>query len=216
MKEEWIALWKDRAYFSMWILALCVVLAVLKFVSVFLVYNEERTGGLLLNDYILSSIEPKDVSTLLFSITWVCIFVCLPIGLRTPKRALVVFLSIIVIGLIRCVTLYLVHLEAPIDTIPLRDPLLECSFYENRILLKDLFFSGHTANLALLIFLIDIRWLKIILIICTSIVGFLLLKQHAHYTIDVVAAPFFAYISYRIASWIAYKIHTRIRLVPAI
>lgn len=212
MKKEWLALWENRAYLSLWIFLLVSVLLVLKLISVFLVYNDARVGGVVLNDVILGYLEPQDVSTVLFSITWVCIFICLPIALRTPQRSLVVFISILIIGLTRCICMYFVHLEPPQGIIPLRDTLLECSFYENKVLVKDLFFSGHTANLALLVFLVDIKWIKIVLAICTFVVAFLLLKQHVHYTIDVVAAPFFAYGSYRVASLLADIIHTRLKV----
>ena len=171
----------------------------LKIVSLYLCFNETRTNGYFLNDYVLNQIGPKDISTLLFTITWICILGSLPIVLRTPDKAYRVFLSIISIGFIRCVVMYFVPLEVPNGIIPLRDPLLEGSFYDSKVLVKDLFFSGHTSNMALLTFLMDIKWLKKILAICTLIVAYLLLVQHVHYTIDVIAAPFFAYLSYRIA-----------------
>jgi len=66
-------------------------------------------------------------------------------------------------------------------------------------MVRDLFFSGHTANVSLLFFFVDIRWIKIIIAVSTFVVGFLLLKQHVHYTIDVIVAPFFAFASYKIA-----------------
>lgn len=95
--------------------------------------------------------------------------------------------------------MYLVPLIPPEGIIPLRDTFLEGSFYGNKVLVKDLFFSGHTANLVLLAFMVDVKWLRYILFVCAAIVAFLLLKQHVHYTIDVIAAPFAAYGSYRVA-----------------
>jgi membrane-associated phospholipid phosphatase len=74
-----------------------------------------------------------------------------------------------------------------------------------------LFFSGHTANLALLAFMVDIKWLKYILGICTFIVAVLLLVQHVHYTIDVLVAPFAAYISYKLAKSTEQIIYKRIK-----
>lgn len=199
MKKEWSTLWSCKAFLAIWMSLLLLVLLTLKLISVFLVFNENRPNGYLINDWVLNVIEPVNVSNPLFAITWICIIGCLPIALRTPKRAMVVFVSILIIGILRCITLYLVPLLPPADIIPLRDPFLENSFYENQVLVRDLFFSGHTANLALLAFLVDIKWLKYVLGICTCIVAYLLLKQHVHYSIDIIVAPFAAYVSYALA-----------------
>jgi len=206
MKKAWKALWENKAYLYLWILLLFLVLVTLKLVCIFLIYNESRTSGVQLNDIVLQYLTAADVSTPLFAITWICILTTLPVALRTPKKSMIVFISILVMSIIRSLTLYLVPLQPPLDIIPLRDTFLECSFYDNKVMVRDLFFSGHTANLALLFFLVEIRWFKFILGVCTVIVGFLLLKQHVHYTIDVIAAPFFAYAAYKIALFLTSKI----------
>lgn len=199
MKKEWSSLWSCKTFLAVWLSLLFLVLCSLKLISLYLVFNENRSSGFELDDWILNALEPANVSTPLFAITWICIICCLPVALRTPKHSMVVFVSILTIGVLRCITLYLVPLLPPEGIIPLRDTLLEGSFYENQVLVKDLFFSGHTANLALLAFLVDVKWLKYILGICTFIVAYLLLKQHVHYTIDIIAAPFAAYFSYSLA-----------------
>jgi len=199
MKKEWSTLWSCKTFLAIWLSLLVLVLFTLKLVSLFLVYNESRPNGYLINDWVLNIIKPENVSSPLFAITWICIVGCLPIALRTPKRAMIVFISILAIGVLRCISLYLFPLLPPEQIIPLRDPFLENSFYGNQVLVRDLFFSGHTANLALLTFLVDIKWLKYVLGICTCIVAYLLLKQHVHYTVDIIAAPFAAYGSYSFA-----------------
>lgn len=157
----------------------------------------------MLNDYVLANLLPRDVSTLLFSITWISILGSLPIMLRTPDRAMRVFWGISVMGLTRCMVMYLVPLDPPIGIIPLRDPFVEGAFYDNKVLVKDLFFSGHTSNMVLLTLFMDIKWLKIILAFASAAVGYLLMVQHVHYAIDIIAAPFFAYMAYKIAIKIA-------------
>jgi len=99
--------------------------------------------------------------------------------------------------------MYLVPLEPPIGIIPLRDPFVEGAFYDNKVLVKDLFFSGHTSNMVLLTLFMDIKWIKIILVFASAAVAYLLLVQHVHYAIDIIAAPFFAYLAYRAAIKIA-------------
>ena len=199
MKKDWKALWENKTYLFSWIFLLFLVLVTLKLACIFLAYNESRISGVQLNDIVLQYLPVSDVSTPLFAITWVCVLTCLPVALRTPKKSMIVFISILLMAVARSLTLYLVPLQPPIDIIPLRDTFLEGSFYDNKVMVRDLFFSGHTANLALIFFLIEIKWIKLIVGICTLIVAFLLLKQHVHYTVDVVAAPFFAYAAYRVA-----------------
>lgn len=67
---------------------------------------------------------------------------------------------------------------------------------------KDLFFSGHTANIVLVGLLVDNLWLKRIMMIIAGFVGTFLIIQHVHYSIDVLAAPFFAVLAYKTSVFI--------------
>ena len=95
--------------------------------------------------------------------------------------------------------MYLLPLEPPIGIIPLRDFLLENTFYSNQVMVKDLFFSGHTANLFLMALLLEHKKLKVIVFVICSIVGMMILLQHVHYTLDVIVAPFAACLAYVLA-----------------
>lgn len=201
--EQWKALIANKKFLFVWLLSLVITVIALLIAGLYLCYNETRTNGVVLNDFILTSIPPRDVSTLLFSVTWVCILGGLPFLLRTPNGAMRVFWSVCVMSILRCTVMYLVPLEPPIGIIPLRDPFVEGAFYDNKVLVKDLFFSGHTSNMVILTLLMDIKWLKIVLTFASALVGYLLMVQHVHYAIDVFAAPFFAYLAYRIAIKIA-------------
>lgn len=212
---QWASLIQNKRYLGIWIVSLITTLTVLVIVGLYLCYNESRTSGTVLDDFVLDRILPRDVSTILFSITWICILGGLPILLRTPERAMRVFWGISVMGLTRCVVMYLVPLEPPIGIIPLRDPFVEDAFYDNKVLVKDLFFSGHTSNMVLLTLLMDVKWLKIILAFASAAVGYLLMVQHVHYAVDIIAAPFFAYLAYRAAFAIAGRLVPRcFRVTP--
>ena len=58
---------------------------------------------------------------------------------------------------------------------------------------KDLFFSGHTSTLFLMFLITQHKKVKATLLTISIIVPILLLVQHVHYTIDILAAPVFAY-----------------------
>ena len=105
--------------------------------------------------------------------------------------------------------MYVTPLEAPDNMLSLNDPLVQF-FGTGNILTKDLFFSGHTATLFLFFLIADKKYLKVIFLIFTSIVALAVLLQHVHYTVDVVAAPVFAYVSYRIIKLLRANSFTRI------
>jgi hypothetical protein len=102
--------------------------------------------------------------------------------------------------------MYLVALEPPSTMIPLTDPFAEY-FTTGSVMTKDLFFSGHTATLFFL-FLITEKKLLRFLFLCASIaIAVLVILQHVHYTIDVLAAPFFTYAAYKSILLIRAKIN---------
>jgi len=59
-----------------------------------------------------------------------------------------------------------------------------------------LFFSGHTATVFLLFLCLKKKQDKWLALGGSVLTGFLLLVQHVHYTIDVLAAPVFTYFIY--------------------
>lgn len=99
--------------------------------------------------------------------------------------------------LFRGIAMYLTPFAAPENILLLNDPFVQF-FGEGDILTKDLFFSGHTGTLFLLVLLIDNKTLKAVFLIATFLVASAVLLQHVHYSVDVLAAPFFAYAAYRI------------------
>jgi membrane-associated phospholipid phosphatase len=90
-------------------------------------------------------------------------------------------------------SIYLVALDPPNGLIHLVDPLTGI-FYGNVVITRDLFFSGHTSTLVLIFLCLEKRTDKILGFIAIVVVMILLLVQHIHYTIDVVAAPVIVYI----------------------
>ena len=155
--------------------------------SSFLLYAELREGYVL-DDYILNKIPAINVSILLFSITYTAVVLGLGAAFRTPYTGQWVMMSCITITILRMLTMYMLPLEPPANIIPLRDPFLESTFYGGDVLTKDLFFSGHTSSVLCLALIVVNKRLKYYLFGSTACIGILLLLQHAHYTIDIIAA----------------------------
>jgi len=167
-------------------------------------WNETRPGTVF-DDPILRLFKPIDISTVISVFTLVPIFLGLIYIFRKPTTTVYFLISAIVICGFRALTIYLVPLEPPIDIIPLSDPVIETLFYGGTILLKDLFFSGHTANLILMGLILEQKMIKNLLLISGFLVGTMVLLQHVHYSIDVLAAPFFSFVTYKISVWAGEK-----------
>jgi membrane-associated phospholipid phosphatase len=104
----------------------------------------------------------------------------------------------VLLGL-RMLTMYLFTFEPPMGIIPLEDPVTAVFYPGGEPFLKDLFFSGHTATLVLFAFAMGPGRQRTALLLAALVVGGLVLVQHVHYTVDVLAAPFFA----GLAWWVA-------------
>lgn len=158
----------------------------------FLTFIEFRPGYTF-HDPVLALFAPVEVSGLTFLVTYGFALVGIGIAIRQPVLFLGLLQAYMLMTLLRMLTLYFIPLEAPADIIPLRDVFLKSTFYSGRPNLKDLFFSGHTATLFLFAFAFERRGLKVLFFVGGSIVGFLVMLQHVHYSIDVLVAPIVAW-----------------------
>ena len=170
----------------------------------FLIYVEERQG-VTLADPILELFNPIDLTWLTFGLIYISLIVAIYSFAAKPEVLLLALQSYSILVIFRMMVMYSAPLNAPEKLILLNDPFVQF-FGSGEVLTKDLFFSGHTATLFLLFLISDKKYLKIIFLISSILVGIAVLLQHVHYTIDVLAAPFFAYSSYKIAAVINERI----------
>ena len=103
--------------------------------------------------------------------------------------------SLVLLCISRMITITLIPLNPPIGLIPLKDPISSLFYGGTGVFItKDLFYSGHTSTQFLIFLCLTKRSDKIIAFIATITVGILVLIQHVHYTIDVLAAFVFTYV----------------------
>lgn len=184
---------------SIGFLLICAVLF-----SMFLRVHEARADRLLwyFNDPVFPYLPAMDVSLYIFSITYGTLITYAIINRKTPYYVSRLALSYGVLLIFRTLTLTILPLKEPETIIFLDDPFLNFFIYQGTID-ADLFFSGHTALICLLLFLTaKFKW---IFVLFGLILGVLLLIQRVHYSIDIIAAIPFAYFSVKIVDFVVYR-----------
>ncbi len=199
--SEFIDSWKKELKnkkFRLDILITILFLAMVLFcVTQFLGYNEQRFG-FSFRDPILFMFKPIDVTWFTFIIMYGSIPITLIWLSKKPKMFFLGLQAYAIMLIFRVICMFLLPLNPPIDIITLTDPFV-AFFSTGMTFKKDLFFSGHTATMFLMFLCLEKGLLKTLLLIGTLSIGLLVLMQHVHYSIDVFAAPFFAYVSFIIA-----------------
>ena len=203
----WKLFLKDRKNLTEFIITAIIVTAVIIAFSHFLHFIEQR-DGVVLNDPILKSFNPIDLTWLIFALIYLSLIIFVITTFSKPNKLLISFQAYGLMLIFRTIAMYLTPFEAPEKIILLDDPFVQF-FAKGDILTKDLFFSGHTGTLFLLFLLAENKTLKSIFLILTLLVGTAVLLQHVHYSIDVFVAPFVAFASHRIINELHIKFFER-------
>lgn len=188
----WQIAWDYQSFRIKFILGMIILVAILIFIPHFFTHTEAREG-IVLNDWLLNHLPAKDVSVLIFIVLYGMIGLFLYRMSKNTLMCLTALWAFIFICIARIITITLVPLDPPHNIIHLADP---CSifFYHSNVITKDLFFSGHTATVFLGALCLERKSDKNIAFIAAGLLAGLLLIQHIHYTIDVLAAPFFTWV----------------------
>jgi membrane-associated phospholipid phosphatase len=201
LRHEWQGAWQVPSFRRRVITGLILVVSILSSFPIFFQHIERR-HGIQLDDPVLRMLTPHNVSLPLFIVIWTITGYSIFRAAQTPQMFLNFLWSFILLSLFRTLTITLIPLDPPSGLIPLIDPLSNF-FYGDKFVTKDLFFSGHTSTVFLLFLTIPGKSDKKLALLATFIVGFLLLVQHVHYTLDVLGGFLFSWLSYKIAMrWI--------------
>lgn len=195
VSDAWQTAISDRRFAIESILSGAILVFVLHGFSRFLLWVEQRPGVVLF-DPLLDLFDAQSVTWITFLLIYGSLVLAIVSLLPNPRQLILTVQSYILLVLFRAVLMWSIPLDAPSTTIPLADPIVEI-FGTGIVLTKDLFFSGHT-SLMFLLCLACSPALRPVFIFITIGVGFCVLIQHVHYTVDVLVAPFIAYASYRI------------------
>jgi hypothetical protein len=183
----WSQAWKHRSFRIQSIITLITVLSFTFVFNWFFDYIEARHGTLL-NDFVLNALTPRKVSWVVFFFLYSGIIFGIYYHLTHPKTILIAFQTYAIVTLVRILTITIWPLEPPVGYLPLREPFVQLFTTGGRIISKDLFFSGHMSTILSLYFASHRKYIKLFLLLCSAMIGSMVLLQHVHYTIDVVFA----------------------------
>jgi hypothetical protein len=198
--NSWSYVLRSKRLVSSFFISLVALFGIAFTAPSFFIFIQNRKG-FTLHDQLLKILPAVDLSGPIFLLLYLLIAIALVYLIMRPALLLIALQAYAILTLCRFITLLAVPLENPERLILLSDPLVDNLLYRNAIT-KDLFFSGHSSIIFLFGFIVESKLLKWILFIGAIIIATLLLIQHAHYTIDVLAAPLFAFLSYQISNYI--------------
>ncbi|MFD0792347.1 phosphatase PAP2-related protein [Mucilaginibacter litoreus] len=194
VKQVWVAALQSPKKRDKLLIGSFIITIMLSGMPFFFNYIQNRQG-IVLNDWLLAKIPPYDVSIVIFALIWGMGLLILARALYNPVIYINYVWSLIFVNLARIISILTFSLDPPKGLIHLIDPITGV-FYGNVVITRDLFFSGHTSTMVLIFLCLEKRNDKILAFISAIAVMALLLVQHIHYTIDVIAAPPMVYLIY--------------------
>ncbi len=176
------------------LIGLSLLILLIPVLPTFFNYIEQRKG-VVLNDLLLNQLPALNVSIPTFIIIWILVVFTLYRCVQNPAIFLLLLWSYLFLTASRTISLFFVPLDPPQQIIELKDPLSNL-FYGSKFITKDLFFSGHTATLFTMYLCLQEKKDRLFLLAGSLMIAILVLIQHVHYTVDVVAAFLFSYLSF--------------------
>lgn len=161
------------------------------------------TPGAKVPDLLLDKIPPVDLS-FLFVYGYMVLLMVLFFypGLFRVRMLHVVAIQFSVLLMLRSVFMIFTHLETPAGSVPVSFPW----FFENLYFENDMFFSGHTAMPFIGFYVFRHSRLRYFFLVGAVVMGIVVLAMHLHYSIDVFAAFFMTYCSYKMGQRLLRKI----------
>ncbi|MBP6656612.1 MAG: hypothetical protein KA284_02080 [Bacteroidia bacterium] len=194
--QAWKGAMNNRQFRWQFIITLLVLSTFTFIFKHFFDYIESRSGTQL-GDFLLDNIPAYNVSWGVFFVLYSAIVIGMYTHRAHPKTVLIILQTYILVTFVRMVTITLLPLEPPVGYLPLREPVVQFFTNGGKIISKDLFFSGHVSTVLSVYLGTHLPKTKSVLFVCVVAMCVLLLVQHVHYTVDVIAAlP---------ATWLVYK-----------
>ena len=200
----WRQAWKKPAFRWSWgVLVVLLFGVVIPIVPGYFHYIQQRPADVVA-DPLLGLLPRHDVAWPIFALMYGGVLAAAAWLTRYPHLFLRGLWGYLLLLLMRMAAIWLVPLAPPLDILAMPDPFLVLVFHTapSEAITKDLFFSGHTSTVALLALAVRGRWWRRVLALMALGIAVLVLVQRVHYSYDVLAAPFFAWLAYWVAGYI--------------
>jgi hypothetical protein len=159
-----------------------------------------RPTSLPVGDILLDNIPVVDLNFIIIEVALIAVVVGTLFVLSRPRYVLFTLKAFAIFVVVRAVAISLTHVGIHPDHVVIPGLGLFDSVYLYLNLQTGLFFSGHTG---LPILMACIFWrerpIRIVFLLLAVLFAAAVLLAHAHYSIDVFAAPFMAYGVYRLS-----------------
>jgi hypothetical protein len=203
-ERAWQAAFRLKGFKTRLIVGIAILTATFAYLPYFFQTIEKREGAKLA-DWVLSQLPPYDCSLAIFICIWSIMGLLLVRCIKSPQMMLHAIYGFVMLYMMRLLTITLIPLNPPDGLIPLIDPISNIFYGKDNFITKDLFFSGHTSSQFMAFLCLRNKAHKALALISTIIVGSLVLVQHVHYTVDVVAAIPLTYICYQLGKLVAFR-----------
>jgi len=200
LKKNWKQTWSSQMLRAQFIIGTGLMIAITCMLPSFFNLIQKRNGTLL-NDWVLAAIPAHNVSWMVFTIIWGFGLYALWRAIEKPTIYITYVWTLFFVIVLRVLSISMIALDPPKGLVAMTDPITGIFYGESNIT-KDLFFSGHTSVLYLAYLCLERKTDKIIALCSTVAVVALLLVQHVHYTIDIIAAFFIVYPVYRVVKYL--------------
>jgi hypothetical protein len=194
IRQNWREASAEESFKKHFTLNLIVNFIIYMSVVQWLKYNSQRSGTML-NDPIYTLLTPYNFSPFIFFFTYTSTIFTFLYLVQYPHLLMRAFAAFAAIFVLRAVCIFLIPLAPSPGMLPLIDPCTNFMANEQAIN-NDLFFSGHVSDIAFYFFIVGTPWLKRYMLVSTLCVATMLVWQRVHYSLDVAAAPVFAYFCY--------------------
>ena len=192
VSENWrTASSEDESFKLVFVINIIISAVIYLSIVQWLRYNSCRHGAII-DDPAYNLLAPRDFSHIIFAFTYSSVVLFILYIVQYPLLMHRAFTAFVTVFFVRALCIYFIPLSPSPTIIELRDPFISYASLQTSIL-NDLFFSGHVADIALFAIMARDQALKRFFIFAGVTIALLLVWQRVHYTLDVVAAPFFSY-----------------------
>ena len=206
MKNNIIQNWKialSNKQFKYTLFGVIILFIVqMSFVSYFQAKIELR-NGFAFDDPLMKNFPVFSLDIPIFIAIYSAHILALFYAFKKPETFLHLAIGYLLVYFFRIISIYLLPLDPPIGIIILKDPILY--WFGGGDITKDLFYSGHTSSTFMAFLVTENKKAKTYIGIAILLIVVGMLLQRVHYTIDVYAAFFFSFTSYRLALFIKNK-----------